>query len=476
MRLWIAEKPSLARAIADALPGDQRKAKGYIEVGSDIVTWCFGHMFEQAQPPAYGEKYAKWVLADLPIVPPNDGWKLIPRKDAKEQLDTIESLLKKATEVVNAGDPDREGQMLVDELLEEFHCRKPTKRIWLGAGLDDVSMKRAIASMKSNADPEYKNLFAAAVCRSRADWLYISLSRHATLTARNSRPSDYQDVILSVGRVQTPTLALVVERDLLIENFKPTDHFGVKAMIAHQNGTFEATWKMPEATEGLDPENRLIDRAVAEKIAAKVQGQQGSISKYDVTEKQEKPPLLYSLSQLQLVASRKFGMGAQKVLDTAQALYEAKLTSYPRTDCRYINEEQHGEAKEILRAVAANYGAVSDLCAGANPSLKSDVWNDKKLTAHHAIVPKATRADISRLNDAERKLYDLIVRSYLAQFYPPYRFSSISVSAAIAGETFTASGAVPIAQGWKVIEGKSQSVDRDDEDEAEATQAIPNMA
>jgi DNA topoisomerase-3 len=473
VRLWIAEKPSLGREIAKNLPGSQKSGNGYIECGSgDVVTWCFGHLYEQAPPQAYGDQYERWSFESLPIFPTE--WKMVAKSDAKDQISTIQRFLKQAKEVVNAGDPDREGQYLVDNVIQRAGYRGKVTRAWFSAGLDEANMRRALGALKPNDD--YRTLFEAAEERSQSDWRQgMTMTRYVTLVARESRPSDYQDVLLSIGRVQTPTLALVVHRDLEIENFKPTDHFTVAATFDHKNGSFKARWKIPEGTPGLDPDNRLLAKPVAEAVAAKVKGQPGVISRYDASNKSENAPLGYSLSELQLDASRKFGFGAQQVLDIAQALYERhKLTSYPRTDCRYLPEDQLAEAPEVLRAVARVYPALAGVIGKADAKRKSPIWNDKKLTAHHAIRPTAAKGDIAALSDAERKVYDLIVRAYVAQFYPPYEFRSIGVAVTCAGEVFEARGIEPKSLGWKVV--ISPSAERDEDAPEDDTTALPAMA
>lgn len=457
MRLFIAEKPSLGKGIAQFLPskgvskGPAGKPPTHIEAGDDVVTWCFGHLLEMAQPEDYNEAFKKWDASLLPMVP--DQWQLIPKDDAKSQIKAIKELLAKADEVVNAGDPDREGQLLVDELLEYLGNTKPVKRIWL-ASLDETSVRKALANLKDNQ--EYQNLKASAEARQRGDWLVgMNLTRAYTLSGRNSG----YDGVLSVGRVQTPTLALVVNRDLAIENFKPKDFFGVTASIKAAGGAFSARWK-PSDSVAVDESGRLLDKSIADTVAVKVTGQDGKVVTFEATEKKQAAPLPYSLSSLQATANKKLGLSAQEVLDIAQELYEAKLTTYPRTDCNYLPESQLADAAGVLSGLTGDY---EELAKQANPSLKSAAWNDKKVTAHHAIIPTGQSA---QLKGKQALVFDLIVRAYLAQFFPAFTYRQTNILLDVAGEAFTASGKVPLLPGWKVVFGAVA----DDEDDADKTE------
>lgn len=456
MRVVIAEKPSVAKGIAPFF-GASKSGNGCVEGNGVAVTWCFGHLFEQAPPEAYDPAYKKWRAEDLPIAPGQ--WKLEAKSDAKKQLSVIGKLLKQAKEVIHAGDPDREGQLLVDEVLEHFGYKGPVKRLWLAA-LDDASIKKAIGGMRPG--DEYKSLGAAAEARSRADWLVgMNLSRAYTIAGRASG----HDGVLSVGRVQTPTLALIVRRDLEIEQFKPRDYFVPLATFRHANGAFKATWQAREGVPGLDEEGRLIDASIANALVAKVTGKPGVIAKYEQKAGKETAPLPFSLSELQKACSAKWGLGAQQVLDIAQALYEThKVTSYPRTDCGYLPESQHADAARLLGALQKKFS----FAKGANASIRSAAFNDKKVTAHHGIVPTGVLP--GSLSDAEAKVYELICKHYVAQFYPDHEYLSTSVEVICEGETFKATGRVPTKPGWKVIFNGTT------EDEAgDASEELPQM-
>ena len=460
MRLFIAEKPSLGRAIADCLPGPQKKGTGYIETGGGTVTWCFGHILEAAEPGDYDPKWKAWPgsPSDLPIVPKT--WKLAPVPKAKDQLKIIKDLLGGASEIVHAGDPDREGQLLVDEVLEYLGNRKPVRRIWLSS-LDEKSVRQALEDLKPN--DRFAPMKNAARARAQADWLVgMNLSRAYSISARSG---GNPVAVLSVGRVQTPTLSLVVARDLEIEHFVPKDFFAVVARI--EPGTsraFDALWTPPDNHPALDSEKRCVDSSSAARIAERIKGQKGRLE-VKKTDKADPPPLPFSLSTLTIEASKKYGLSAKDILDTAQSLYEKKLTTYPRTDCEYLPENQRGEVREILSALGRRT-VYAVLAKDADPSLVSRAWNTEKVTAHHAIVPTREAGSSSSLSEKEEKIFDLVCRRYLAQFYPPFRYTETVATLQLAEEPFRATGKTPLSTGWKSV---YQSVEENDGNEPEPT-------
>lgn len=457
MRLYIAEKPSVGKAIAENLAGPQKRGECMISCGDDVVTWCFGHLLEQAEPDAYNPEYKRWSLDHLPIIPAE--WKLEVKSDAKKQVAVIRGLLKSAKEVVNCGDADREGQLLVDEVLEFCGYRGPVKRLWLSA-MDDASVRKALSTLKDNGS--YRGLYQSALARARADWIVgMNMTRAYTIAGRNSG----HDGVLSVGRVQTPTLAIIVRRDLDIENFKTRDYFVPTANFQYQAGVFKTSWLAPEGVAGIDEEGRPIDRSIADSIVSKVAGQRGTITKFEQKSGKETAPLPFSLSELQKACSAKWGMGAQSVLDVAQALYEThKVATYPRSDCGYLPESQHADAPKILAMLKGVYSFAN----GAHSSIKSAAFNDKKISAHHGIIP--TGVQPNGLSDAEARVFELICKHYVAQFYPDHEYLSTSVEVSCASETFKATGRVPTKPGWRVIFERVA----DDEDNEETTQ-LPQM-
>lgn len=454
-RLFIAEKPSLAKAIAEGLGENRRLATHYV-CGQDAVTWCYGHLLEQCDPEDYEAEWKYWRRDTLPMVP--SAWKLKPRLKAKDQLQAIEALLKEAESVVNAGDPDREGQLLVDEVLERFSYQGPVQRIWL-ASLDARSVSAALSSLKNNQ--EYANLRDAA--RSQADWL-VGLNATRALSIRGRESG--REGILSLGRVQTPTLALVVTRDRQIAAFQPIDYLILQATLRHEAGTFTATFAPMETQTGLDSEGRLVDPAVAQGIVEAVRGRDGLIVEMSREKKKKAVPLPHCLSSLQKAASSKLGMTAQQVLDTAQALYEKKLTTYPRTDCRYLPDEQFSDAGRIIPALSGVPG-LELVTAKADVSLKGPVWDTKKVTAHHAIIP--TGEVPQGLSTEQTALYLMIATAYCLQFYPPMQYEAQKIRATIAETAWEARGRLVLDAGWT---GFAAEEDEDDAKKKEE-QALP---
>ncbi|MFH0784663.1 MAG: DNA topoisomerase 3 [Pseudomonadota bacterium] len=475
MRSFIAEKPSVARAIADVL-GSTGKSEGFIQCGTDTVTWCFGHMLELASPDDYtpedvprtGNGKKIWRVDDLPIIPKE--WVLRPKPEAKKQLAVIGRLIRKAGQIVNAGDPDREGQLLIDEVLEHFCNTKPVVRFWVSAQ-DAVSIQRGLAALKENT--AYHGWADAARARQRADWLIgMNLSRAYTLRAQRSGSR----VLLTVGRVQTPTLALIVMRDREIESFTPVPYYTIRAETQHAGGNFTAIWKAKKDQAGLDSEGRLIDRTIADTIVQSVTDQSGSIVLYRQEAKKQNQPLVFTLSDITLLASGRYGYSAEEVLNICQALYEThKLTSYPRTDCPYLPESQHADAPLILDALRIMKPELARLIDAADPGIKSRTWNDAKITAHHGIIPTMHKGNKEALNDRERNIYDLIVRVYLAQFYPLHEYLSTNVEVDITGISFTATGKVVTRNGWRDVFDLAEAEGDREIDECDKQQ-LPAMA
>ncbi|HBO38033.1 MAG TPA: DNA topoisomerase III, partial [Pasteurellaceae bacterium] len=460
MRLFIAEKPSLARAIADVLPKPHQRGDGFIKCGeNDYVTWCVGHLLEQAEPDAYNPIYKQWRLEHLPIMP--EQWKLIPRKEVAKQLKTVEKLIHQADELINAGDPDREGQLLVDEVFS--YADLPTEKRdqiqrCLISDLNPTAVEKAIKKLQPNRN--FIPLATSALARARADWLYgINMTRAYTVRGRQA---GYNGV-LSVGRVQTPVLGLIVRRDLEIENFQPKDFFEV---LAHVNTTektpqkFTALWQPSKACEDYqDEDGRVLSHALAENVAKRIARQPAEVSDYTDKSEKETAPLPYSLSALQIDAAKRFGMSAQDVLDICQRLYEThKLITYPRSDCRYLPEEHFADRLAVLNAISVQAPVYQTLPKVLNSAQKNRCWNDKKVEAHHAIIPTTKNRPVS-LTPQELNVYTLIARQYLMQFCPDAEYRKSKITLTIAGGTFIAQARNLQTAGWKELWGK------EDEDE-----------
>ncbi|MBR1645842.1 MAG: DNA topoisomerase 3 [Selenomonadaceae bacterium] len=445
MRLYIAEKPSMARELANCL-GNPIKCNGYIQTDDGIVTWLFGHILEQVEPAAYDPKYKSWRAEDLPIVP--KVWKLQVRPDAAQQFDVVKRLIAKADEIIHAGDPDREGQLLVDEVLDFLGNTKPVKRILLNA-LDTESILRANENLRDNA--EFFNLKQSALARSRADWLIgMNLSRAYTLAARRRG----HDMVLPIGRVKTPTLALVVRREREIKNFKPVDFFTIRATFIHANGEFTATFKPSEKMLKLkvfDADGRLIDKKFADELIEKFSTAplDGKISSCKTTKKKESPPLPFSLSTLQIAAGKAFGYSPQQVLDAAQKLYEMKLTTYPRSDCEFLPTNQFKDALAILSHLTTSTDeTLKNLAANSNAAIKSRAWNDKKISAHHAIIPTKNKLT-QPLPAVEFNIYNLIAKNYAVQFHDLHIYDETVIVVDYKDENFRVTGKVVKQLGWR---------------------------
>lgn len=449
MRLFIAEKPSLGCAIAENI-GHGIKKDGYISLnnGKDIVTWCFGHILTQLSPDEYDEKYKSWNINDLPIIPST--WKLKVKKDSSKQFKIIKNLVEAADMIVNAGDPDREGQLLIDEVLEYLENKKPVKRIMLNA-LDEKSVKSALKDLQDNE--KFIGLRDSAKARSYADWLIgMNLSRAYTL---KGQAAGYPGVI-HVGRVQTPTLALIVRRENAIKNFSPIKHYVIKITWKHDNGSIITTWKHPKDIDGVDNEERLIDKRIGEALIDKIQTVSNnaesiahivSVEKKLKKEGQRHP---YSLSTLQVEAGRKYGISPQQVLDCMQELYEKKLTTYPRSDCEYLPTNQLDEASIILCNIS-KIANISDYISGADINIISQCWNDKKISAHHAIIPTTVPVNYDSLSDIQKKLYLMVATAYLAQFYPIHTYVAKKITITSCNEQFIGTGKTVQELGWKKL-------------------------
>lgn len=437
--LLIAEKPSVGKDLATYL-GIVGRGKGYYTCKGDVVcTWCIGHILEQADPDSYNPRYKRWRAEDLPIIP--EKWILEPIPRTREQLHIIDGLLKNAEKVINAGDPEREGQLIIDEVLDFLGYTGPAERLWISA-LDVRTIKKGFANLKDNAG--FRNIKDAAICRSNADWLVgINVTRGLTLAAGQPQ------TVLSAGRVQTPTLALVVARDREIEQFISKPYWLLRATVDHVAGEFSAIWSPDELTAGLDAEGRLVSEQVAEQISVKVTGQEGVVvDKKDVL-KTKTPPLPFLLSDLQKKAEDKFGYSPKLTLELGQGLYERhKALTYMRTECRYLPNEMFEDAPSIVESLRAQNIAGAE---GADLTIQSPAWNTKKqgAEAHHGIIP--TEVIPKNLTEDERNIYLLVARRFLKQFYPDYTYYSSSIVVEVKGELWKGSGITIKDQGWMVL-------------------------
>ena len=440
MRLFLCEKPSQAKDIAAVL-GASRRGDGCWTGPNATVTWCIGHLLETAPPDAYDERYKRWVLADLPIIP--DKWKMRVKPKTASQFKAVKRLLGEASELVIATDADREGEMIARELVDHCRYRGPIQRLWLSA-LDDASIRKALAALKPGA--ETFNLYHSALGRSRADWLIgMNMSRLFTLLGRQS---GYQGV-LPVGRVQTPTLRLVVDRDRSISDFVPVAYWAIEVHLKHDSQVFTAQWRADPHT--CDEQDRCLNQAHARQAATAMQNaSQARVVKLRIERMREVAPLPFDLGTLQEVCSKKLGLGAQETLDIAQSLYETyKVITYPRSDCGYLPQSQHAEAASILHALQQADPNLGALAAHLDPQRRSRAWNDAKVSAHHGIIPTSAAKNLERLAGKPRAVYTLIRARYLAQFLPNHEYDRTQADFDCAGQALRAVGKQIVEPGWK---------------------------
>ncbi|KAF1011363.1 MAG: DNA topoisomerase 3 [Pseudomonas fluorescens] len=440
MRLFLCEKPSQAKDIASVL-GASRRGDGCWLGNGVTVTWCIGHLLETAPPDAYDARYKRWVLTDLPIVP--EKWKMQVKPKTASQYKAVKRLLGEAQELVIATDADREGEMIARELVEHCRYRGPIQRLWLSA-LDDASIRKALASLKPGADTF--SLYHSALGRSRADWLIgMNMSRLFTLLARQS---GYQGV-LPVGRVQTPTLRLVVDRDRSIADFVPVPYWAIDVELLQDDLTFTAQWRA--AANICDDQGRCLNPQRAHDAANAMRNAASArLVKLHTERMREVAPLPFDLGTLQEICSKKLGLGAQETLDVAQSLYEThKVITYPRSDCGYLPQSQHHEAAGILATLGQADTSVQALMPHIDPQRRSRAWNDAKISAHHGIIPTGAGKGLAQLSGKYRAVYTLIRARYLAQFLPNHEYDRTQADFDCAGEALRAVGKVVIEPGWK---------------------------
>jgi DNA topoisomerase III len=455
--LVLTEKPSVAKEIARVL-GCTQKQKHHFEGPKYVVTWALGHLVTLAEPDDYDPKYKTWDLEDLPIIP--DRMKLKVIKETSHQYRAIEQLSRRndLAELVVATDAGREGELVARWIMELIRWKKPFKRLWISSQTDQA-IADGFAQLKPGTD--YNRLYQAAVCRSEADWL-IGLNVTRALTSKFGAS-------LSAGRVQTPTLAMMMNREVEIREFRSADYWLIEADL----GSFRAIWRDPKTGD-----SRIFDRERADALKVKLQGQNGKIVQVQQTEKQIPHPLAYDLTELQRDANRKFGFSAKQTSNVLQRLYEQyKIVTYPRTDSRYLTSDMVPTLPGRLKGAAIGpYASIAAPFIRKPLTITKRIVDDSKVSDHHAIIPTGEAISLATLSADERRLYDLIVRRFLALFYGPCRYDETKLTVEIAGEKLYASGKVIKQAGWKEVYGTSDFSDPDREEietEDDASQLLP---
>ncbi len=440
--LVLAEKPSVAREIARVM-GARDKHKSYLEGPKYIVTWALGHLVGLAEPEDYDKKYATWNLEDLPILPERAKLKVL--RETNHQYKAVQQLMKRQDvgELVIATDAAREGELLARWIMQMAQWKKPFKRLWISSQTDKA-IKEGFASLKPGS--QFDRLYESARCRAEADWM-IGLNVTRALTVRFNAQ-------LSAGRVQTPTLGMIMDRENEINGFRSQEYETLTADF----GGFQAVWR---ASGG---DSRIFDTQDTQALKKRVDGRKGTIAQVKKSEKVEPHPLAYDLTELQRDANRKYGFSAKQTSNVLQRLYEQhKLVTYPRTDSRYLTSDMTGTLKERLDSVAVGpYASLARPLLRKNLNITKRIVDDSKVTDHHAIIPTEQTVLLNQLNPEERKLYDLIVRRFISLFYPAARYDSVAITVQVGEDSFHVKGTTVKDSGWREVYGGDYS-DEDDE-------------
>ena len=450
--LVLAEKPSVAKELASVLHCRQ-KGNGFFSGEKYIVTWALGHLVTLADPEHYGDQYKTWSLETLPMLPKK--MELVVMKETRKQFKTVADLLRREDvgDVIIATDSGREGELVARWILMKAHCKKPAKRLWISSQTEKA-IRQGFAALKPAK--EYDNLFYSAVARAEADWL-VGLNITRALTCKFGAQ-------LSAGRVQTPTLALVIRREEEIRHFQPQSYYTLTAKLPG----LSALWRDHKGN------SRLFDEARADALLKKVQGKPATVIKLQKQMKSKMPPAAYDLTELQRDANKKYAYSAKQTLSLMQSLYERhKALTYPRTDSRYIPQDVAGSLSERLQACAVGkYTVLSDAIRRKKPIQTKYIVNDKKVTDHHAIIPTEQRVNLMALSPEEKNIYDLVVRRFLAVLSEPFQYEETTVTVDIGGEQFHAKGKTVKSEGWKAA---YETVLDDEDDDSLREQVLPAL-
>lgn len=454
--LVLTEKPSVAKDIARVL-GCKRSGNGCIVGDKYIVTWALGHLVTLADPEAYDDKYKSWRMEDLPMLPGR--MKLVVIGQTSKQFKAVSSLLSSAevSDIVIATDAGREGELVARWIIQKANCRKPMRRLWISSQTDKA-IKEGFASLKPSS--QYDNLYRSAQCRAEADWL-VGLNVTRALTCKHNAQ-------LSAGRVQTPTLAMIVRREEDILRFRPKDYFTVKADF----GEYTALYKDGKG------QARFADAAAAKEVADSVRGKRGVLSEVKKVYRFKAPPAAYDLTELQRDANKKYGYSAKQTLSLMQSLYEThKLLTYPRTDSRYITKDVAATLPERLRAIAIGpYKDAASAVLRSKPIQTKYIVNDAKVTDHHAIIPTEQYVDLNKLSREERHIYDLVVRRFIAVLSAPFEYDEVQVKITVGKYNFYTKGQSVKSAGWRAVYDSTLTDDDDDAEPDLAAQRLPALS
>ncbi|MCD5975105.1 DNA topoisomerase III [Pseudomonas quasicaspiana] len=464
MRLFLCEKPSQGKDIGRILGATQR-GEGCLNGSGVTVTWCIGHLVEAAAPEAYDEQLKRWSIEQLPIIPQR--WQVEVKPKTATQFKVVKALLAKATQLVIATDADREGELIAREIIDLCGYRGPIERLWLSA-LNDASIRAALGKLRPSA--ETLPMYYSALARSRADWLVgMNLSRLFTILGRQAG----YDGVLSVGRVQTPTLKLVVDRDREIAAFVSVPYWAIDVYLTTSGQAFTAQWVSPDTCT--DDSGRCLQQPVAQQAAQQIRAT-GSAQVVSVeTERvREGPPLPFDLGTLQELCSKQLGLDVQETLDIAQALYEThKATTYPRSDSGYLPESMFAEVPIVLDSLLKTDFSLRPIIDQLDRTQRSRAWNDAKVSAHHGIIPTLEPANLSAMSEKELAVYKLIRAHYLAQFLPHHEFDRTVANLSCGQQTLTATGKQVVVKGWRLVLAEPQP--EEDSDTAARSQVLPAL-
>lgn len=450
----IAEKPSVAREIADVL-GAKLKKNGYIEGNGYQVTWTFGHLCTLKEPHDYDQRWRSWALSTLPMLPPRFGIKLIDNETYKAQFQVIEQLMQNADMIVNCGDAGQEGELIQRWVMQKARAKCPVKRLWISS-LTEEAIRDGFNHLEDSS--KFQRLYEAGLCRAIGDWLLgMNATRLYSLKYGGGYSRDRK--VLSIGRVQTPTLALIVNRQTEIENFKPEPYWELKT--TYRNTVFNST------------KGKFKVREDGEKLLEAIKGNDFTIT--DISEKKGKEfaPRLFDLTSLQVECNKRFGFSADETLKLIQSLYEKKVTTYPRVDTTFLSDDIYPKVPKTLEGLVA-YRELTEPLKGRKLPKTKRVFDNSKVTDHHAIIPTGVPA--TNLTPQEKLVYDLVARRFIAEFYPDCEISTTTVLGKVADIEFKASGKQILKPGWRVVEQRQQpdSASQARDGQAEASSDEPD--